>query len=298
MSLDKFFFIVVFVLNFNSMSLFAQNNSKANCFITILDYGAKMDGVSDDSGAIMASLNELGYAYIPISENGARVERTIILKSNQNIYGLSRASVIKSYVPKGNYTIRAEYIAFTESAQIKDLSISIEVEGANGIQAFETRNVYIDNVAILGNHKCGTGIQLDGGTENGSAWNQITRYTVTRCKLGIELTSETKNNWCNRNYIGFGVVQSCETGVRLYRASTNTILACPQGCPTGIAMEKARLNTIDTFIENSNKNSIIIDAKSSYNTISGQWKIDKYEDSGKSNLINLNRPKNQKTKLN
>lgn len=275
----------------------SQTNSNQNCFVSILDFGAKMDGVSDDTEAIQSSLKTVGYAFIPASEIGARVESTIVLQPNQNIFGVSRASIIKSYVPAQTFTIRAEQVTNIESVHIKDLSIDIQTRDANGIQAFETRNVYIDNVLIQGNRRANIGIQLNGGSENGSAWNQITRYTITKCNIGLELTSNTKNNFCNRNYIGFGLIQSCQIGVRMYRASTNTILSCPQGCPIGMKLEKARLNTIDTYIENSETNSIILDDKSNFNTISGQWKIDKYKDLGKSNLINLNRPKNQPTKL-
>ncbi|MEP2937369.1 MAG: hypothetical protein ABJM06_03165 [Gilvibacter sp.] len=278
-------------------SVHSQNSSNQNCFISIMDFGAQMNGTHDDSDAIRSSLKAVGYAYIPAGENGARVESTIVVGPNQNIFGTSRASFIKSYVPAGTFTIRAEGITNLESVHIKDLSIDVQVEDANGIQIYESRNVYIDNVVVLGNRKCNTGIQINGGSEKGAAWNQITRYTITRCKLGLELTSNTVNNFCNRNYVGFGLIQSCTVGVRLYRSSTNTILSCPQGCPTGISLEKARLNTIDTYIENSNKNSIIIDSNSNFNTISGQWKVDKYIDKGKSNLINLNRPKNQPTKL-
>lgn len=270
----------------------AQSSSSQNCFISIMDYGAFMDGEQDDSPAIMASIKDLGYAYIPINEHGARVNQTIVLGSNQNLFGQSRASVIKSYVPKGTFAISAQDVNFRASSQIKDITIDVQVEGSSGIQAYETRNVYIDNVAILGNFKCDIGIQLNGGKNKGSAWNQITRYTITRCEIGFDLTSQTKNYWCNRNYIGFGVVQSTQTAVRMYRTSTNTILTCPQDCPIGFDLRSSELNTIESIIENSKTNSIKIDSKSEFNNITGQFRFQNVEDKGNKNEINLLRQRN------
>lgn len=291
--MDKVKFLLFFVVfTYANTNILSQTNNNQNCFISILDFGAKMDGVHDDSKAIMSSLDQLDYAFIPAGKQGARIEQTIVLKGNQSLYGISRASRIVSYVPTGQFAIRAQFVHFVESVLIKDLTIDVQTKDSNGIQAYETRNVYIDNIAVLGNRKCNIGVQFNGGSENGSAWNQMYRYTITRCTLGLELTSNTKNYWCNRNYIGHGVIQSCQTGVRLYRTDTNTILSCPQDCPVGIVLEKSRLNTINTFIENSKTHSILLDDKSNFNTISGQFVIDTYKDSGKSNLINLNRPKN------
>lgn len=275
----------------------AQTSNDHTGYKSIIDFGARMDGTTDDSGAIERSLKELNYAYIPVSENGARINKTIIIKENQNIFGLTRSSKIVSHVPSGDYAIRAEYVTPAAAVHIKDLTVDVRTKGSNGIQAFETRNVYIDNVAVLGNKLAGVGIQLDGGKEYGSAWNQVTRYTVIRCNIGIELTSQTMVNFCNRNFVGFGVVQSCQIGVRLYKASTNVVKACPQGSPRGYVLESAKYNTIETFIENSGTNSMDIDEKSTFNTISGAFKIQNYLDKGRGNRLLVGSPKDQPANL-
>jgi len=294
---NKPFYIVLFLLNITiTNNSFSQVNNSQNCFISILDFGAKMDGVTDDTEAITNSLDSLNYAYIPEGEHGARIEKSIILKGNQSLYGANRSSFIKSFVPKGAYAIVVKQVSFTASVFIKDISIQVKTEGSNGIQAYETRNVYIDNVAVLGNKKCDVGIQLNGGDKKGSAWNQINRYTVIHCKTGIELTSNTKLNWSNRNYIGFGVVQSCETAVKLYRADTNTLLASPQDCIIGYDLIQSKSNIIESIVENAEKNSIRISKGSNRNLIRGSLNINKIENHGKYNFFTINVIKKEKLK--
>lgn len=258
-----------------------------NCIISIMDYGAKMDGKSDDTNAIMTSLIELNYAYIPMSKNGAIVKKTIQLKPFQSIYGANRGSVIKSHVPSGDFTIVASDIGFLEDASVNNITIDIKSKGANGINILRSRNVFIDNICIKGNKNAAIGIQIDGGVEKGSAWNQIDKYTITRCEIGLQLTSNTPKNFCNRNYIGYGIIQSCNTGVRMFRANTNTLFANTQACPTGFLLEKSKSNRINTFIENSKIHSIKTIGNSNNNVITGGMNVKNIDDSSKKNQFNL-----------
>lgn len=276
--------LLVFV---GSLVVFGQSVNNQNCFLSILDFGAKMDGQSDDTKAIMSSLDSLNYAYIPMNEHGAKVTSTIHLKPFQVIFGMGRGSVINSYVPAGHFTILVADVSFVQDARIENLTLQIRQDDANGIGILRSRNVFVDNIFVSGNNKCNIGFQIDGGTEKGSAWNQLDRFTIGRCKIGINLTSDTPLNFCNRNFIGYGIVQSCETGINLYRANTNTINANTQGCPTGIHLNSSKSNRIVTVIENSTKNSVVVLNNSNNNVISGAMNIKRILNQSKNNSFNL-----------
>lgn len=271
----------------NSCGVISQSTSSKSCLISILDYGAKMDGKSDDSKAIKASLEDLDYAFIPSNEHGATITQSIYLEAFQKIYGAGRASKIISKVSKNEYAIVVSDIKFTEDAQIENLTISVMSQGSNGINILRSRNVFVDNIFIQGNNKCDVGFQIDGGTEKGSAWNQLNKYTITRCNIGINLTSNTPKNFCNRNFIGYGIVQSSNIGVRLYRSNTNTSFANTQACLIGYEFEKSKSNRVNTFIENSKTNSVILKDYSTNNVITGGLNIDTIINESNNNLFNL-----------
>lgn len=57
----------------------------SNPVYSIIDYGATMDG-SDDGPAIQASLNDIGYAFVP--EGTTTILTQVVMPSNSTIYGL------------------------------------------------------------------------------------------------------------------------------------------------------------------------------------------------------------------
>lgn len=278
------FFLCLEILN-------AQNAE--DCFVSIEQFGAKLDGKTNDALAIQKSLEELNYAYIPITKEGVRIDETIRLQGNQKIFGLTRGSLLLSYVKPLDYAILVENVKFGDNASIENIKIDIFTKGSGGIKIFESRNVILSNLSISGNKIASTGITIDGGNDSGSAWNQINTYTIYNCKIGIELTSSTSKNWCNRNNIDFGVVQSCETGVKLNKANTNRILTNPQGCKTGFDLQNSHYNVIESFEENSELLSLVIDSKSRQNTFYGEYSIHKIQDLGKENQFILNKRKQE-----
>ncbi len=283
-----FLFFIVSI----TFSNFAQKQQIfSDCVLSIKDYGAVMDGKSDDYDAVMASLDDLNYAFIPLGDKGVKISKTIKLKPYQRIYGVGRGSKIMSEVPKGQFAILVEDVGFVKDAFIENISIIIESEDSNGVGILRSRNVFIDNIFINGNNKGNIGVQIDGGSEKGSAWNQVDKYTILKCKIGIELTSNTKLNFCNRNYIGYGVVQSCGIAVNMYKANTNTIHANPQGCPIGYKLKNSKFNRIHGIIENSKTKAISINKNSNNNIFSVGVNINKIEDTGKDNIFNLSASK-------
>jgi len=283
------FFILII-----SLGSFAQNRSDAHCFQTIEDFGANLDGKTDCSKAIQESLDQNDYAYIPRSKEGAAIYRTINLKPYQKLFGEGRASRIVSHLPQGEFAILTNDVGFGADVKIEDLSLIINSDNSNGIHILRSRNVLVDNVFINGKSAGNIGIHIDGGEEKGSAWNQITRYTILKCKIGIEVSSKTRLNWSNRNFVGYGVVQNCDIGVKLSRANTNTINANPQGCPVGFKLENAKFNRFNSIIENSKTSAILTNKHSNNNIFSVSVNTSKVKDEGKNNTFNLTRSQQKK----
>lgn len=279
--LTAIFFLVNIVL-------FAQKSVNTTCFQSIQDFGAVMDGETDDSRAIVSSLEQLGYAYIPKTDKGIAISKEIELVNGQKVFGAGRSSKIVSNVPNGRAAFKISSVPFSGDAIIENLSLEIGTLSV-AIHILESRGAFIDNIFINGKKKCTVGILIDGGSKLGSAWNQISRYTILHCKVGIHLTSSTKRNWCNRNFIGFGVVQSCDTAVKLERANTNKIEANPQGCGLAFQIINSHHNRIESFTENSDTFDINVDKPSRQNTFVGEFSPSKILDLGKDNLFSLSR---------
>lgn len=55
--------------------------------ISVLSYGAKGDGVTDDSAAINAAIADLGYAYLPKPDVAYYIESPIVIDSEQKLFG-------------------------------------------------------------------------------------------------------------------------------------------------------------------------------------------------------------------
>lgn len=258
---------------------------------TVADFGARLDGVTDDSRAIQASLENTGYAYIPYTKEGIRIDKTIHIKNGQRVEGATRGVNIISGIKKGEYTFIIANIPFNGSAYLQNFSLSFVNTGANGIKITESRFANILDFSIVGKKKCGIGIYIEG-IEKGSAWNIIDRYSISSCTVAaIKLESFNKNPFVNRNYIGFGVAQSCEIGLWIKRGGTNTSLINPQNCNIGILIdEQSHSNRIDTFMESCDV-SIDIRGASRNNLISGNLSVKKLGAQGKNTVWNLTKPK-------
>lgn len=258
---------------------------------TVADFGAKLDGKTDDSNAIRESLNKQGYAFIPFTPEGIRVNQTIQIKNGQKIEGATRGVNIISGVNSGAYTFVMSGIPFNGSAYLQNFSLSFINSGANGIKITESRFANILDFSIIGKKKCGIGVYIEG-VEKGSAWNIIDRYSISSCTVSaIKLESFNKNPFVNRNYIGFGVAQSCEIGLWIKRGGTNTSLINPQNCGIGILIdEQSHSNRIDTFMESCDV-SLDIRGTSRNNLISGNLSVKKLGGQGKNTVWNLTIPK-------
>jgi hypothetical protein len=62
-------------------------NMIADTAVSVKSYGAKGDGVTDDSAAINAAIADLGYAYLSTPDVSYYIESPIVLTKNQAVFG-------------------------------------------------------------------------------------------------------------------------------------------------------------------------------------------------------------------
>lgn len=282
------------VLSFSSIMCSTNKiemNQNVNHHKTIIDFGAKLDGLTDDSQAIMRSLDELGYAYLPHSKEGIRIDKTIYIKDGQKVEGERRSVRVISGVKTDEYTFKISNIPFSGSAYLQNFTLSFLNRGANGIHVIDSRQAHILDFTILGKKKCDIGILVEGKVK-GSAWNVIDRYSISSTlSAAIKLESSTKKPWVNRNYIGYGVAQSCGIGLWIDRGGTNTSLMNPQNCDIGILIDlNSNSNRIETFMESCDV-SVEIRGKSRNNMISGNLNTKKVKGKGTNTVWRLPNPK-------
>lgn len=141
-----------------------SKNAIQNSITNVMDYGAKGDGVSDDTEAVQNALNKSGRIYFP---EGVYSVRPITYNSNSEIYGDGDQSVLKLRfdTPPITSTIQSVLYAAkidegpTYNVHIHHLTIDgnrdqidwskIRGDGnGNGITTWGTKNLEIDHVLV------------------------------------------------------------------------------------------------------------------------------------------------------
>ena len=146
--------------------------------VSVLDFGAKGDGITNDTAAIQTALNESSSVYIPDGTYMINVDQTLKPKSNQTIT-LSQNAVLKA-LPSAN-----GYHAVIRMTDVSNISISggaivgeryehlgIDGEWGMGIHVIQgSNNISISNMTIsdcwgdgifLGDSPAVTDITIDG----------------------------------------------------------------------------------------------------------------------------------------
>lgn len=145
--------------------------SKAGEVISIRDFGAVGDGISDDTTAIQNALAAHTAVFVP--EGTYRVTNTIVLGANQTLWGVGQGSVLAADDDDFNVIeMRAGY------ATLQDLKIT---GGDVGVKLYGYSSPCVQNAitdVVISGAK--TGLQLDGyaNTNNPCYWNIFSRVLV------------------------------------------------------------------------------------------------------------------------
>jgi elongation factor P hydroxylase len=173
--------------------------------VTAKDFGAVGDGVSDDTGAILAALAAHRSVFLPAGTY--RTSAPIVLGYGQTLYGEGEGSVIQAraaaYDPVNLPTYPSGFNAVEMVdgyASLRDLRI---VGGATGVKLYGrdgpcVKNV-VENLSIWDSIN---GIVLDGyhDTNRPCYWNHVARILIARPQgQGVLLTVEGDGDTPNAN---------------------------------------------------------------------------------------------------
>lgn len=173
--------------------------------VTVRDFGAVGDGVTDDTGAILAALAAHRSVFLPAGTY--RTSAPIVLGYGQTLYGEGEGSVIQAraaaYDPVNLPTYPSGFNAVEMVdgyAALRDLRI---VGGATGVKLYGrdgpcVKNV-VENLSIWDSIN---GIVLDGyhDTNRPCYWNHVARILIARPKAqGVLLTVEGDGDTPNAN---------------------------------------------------------------------------------------------------
>jgi hypothetical protein len=241
--------------------------------VSVKDFGAVGDGVTDDSDAIRAAVASVtaegGQVYFPagsykVTADPADVtgNTAIYVPSKVRIYGASQGGTL--IVPGANNTVCFRFLGNNggiENLQIDNLGTTYT--NTSGIQLApldeaqttirtdtqfnEVTNVSIRRVAEAIVLRCGPTV---GGADSYCYYNTFTNIDIRNCNIGIwlKIPNTVIGSGCNRNrFINCRVGETgCNTGLIIDAGNTNTFVGLsfegitegptPNATPTAIVV--------------------------------------------------------------
>jgi hypothetical protein len=235
--------------------------SRLRDFVSVKDFGAVGDGVTDDTAAIQAAIDASDGVYFP--SGTYRINSKISFSKSISIVGSDKnAAIIHSYVD--DYAIEITYVA-GNSTLLENLSIEYKGSGSNGagvyyfgpttntfanlifrdfpqqafhfVQAVQAR---MSNCTIV---DCGIGVDVDGGVTNGITLAMNELY-IAGGTTGIVFT----NNPTSAIHLENCIFENLTTGISAPGGAGGLCVNCWfESCTNGIVM----LNGSGFVIENA-----------------------------------------------
>jgi len=224
--------------------------SRLRDFVSVKDFGAVGDGVTDDTAAIQAAIDASDGVYFP--SGTYRINSKISFSKSISIVGSDKnAAIIHSYVD--DYAIEITYVA-GNSTLLENLSIEYKGSGANGagvyyfgpttntfanlilrdfpqqafhfVQAVQAR---MSNCTII---NCGVGVDVDGGVTNGITLAMNELY-IAGGTIGILFT----NNPTSAIHLENCIFENLTTGISAPGGAGGLCVNCWfESCTNGIVM--------------------------------------------------------------
>jgi len=146
--------------------------------VSVMDFGAVGDGVTDDTAAIQAAINVAAKIIVPAGTY--KVIDTLTLKDNTTFQGDGVGLTIINYASSSALSSGALLLLDgADSAYVSDLSIthSLSASGVSGIKMIgASYNVKLERLDVSG---FSTNFYLDGG--EGAVVGKLTRCSLTEC---------------------------------------------------------------------------------------------------------------------
>jgi len=237
--------------------LFTTSSKSIDYYVNPEDYGARGDGVTDDTTAFQAAINS-GFP-IMLKEKTYFVNGTLTTLNNTTIIGLGKGSVLYKTANSTMILIQGNYNLF-QNFTIRGNSTGsaqngIYADGNASFNLYRLSNI-IDNVyfEFLGN----SGIAVRNIIGSNSGVNHegaiISSNCVFKsCTIGIYLLVRAEYN-CFTNFS----IDGCTTGIRNVGGNNNFIGGQVTNCTTGVSIESgandAHCSMVGTKINHNTTN--------------------------------------------
>jgi parallel beta-helix repeat protein len=209
--------------------------SKLQDVVSVKDFGAVGDGVTNDRAAIQAALNASRFVYFPTPTASYYISDSISVQSNTTVFGDGQSSHIQ--VPDG--TVTCFDLNNVSGVVIRDLKISTKTQ----------TNATAYKAAVLMSNECRNCLIENIGVFNWGYWG-VSIFSSSNCIVrGCRFAS-----W-------FGTVQD-SAGIAIFKTSNNNLIEgnyCQATSDHGIFMQDPYTN--DTPTGNSIINNYISNAK-------------------------------------
>lgn len=169
------------------------STDKFSDFISIRDFGAAGDGLTDDTLAIQQALAAHNHVFVP--EGTYLITAPITLAASQALFGAGQKSVIKAQSTAFN-AINVP-VSYTRIANLRIESGAVGIALSGGVN--ECVQNAVTDVVIAG---AATGIRLDGGVSASYPcyWNNFSRILIESPTLhGVHLTKSGAGDTPNAN---------------------------------------------------------------------------------------------------
>lgn len=161
--------------------------------ISVKDFGAKGDALTDDTLAIQQALTAYDSIFLP--EGRYLISGTITLKARQTLRGAGQTSVLECQDNSFNAIEVVEDYSTLSNFRIENSDIGIKLYGRD-------RPVVQTSISDITIVQANTGVQLDGYTDTNKPcyWNNFTRVLVEQPAVnGFHLTKSGAGDTPNAN---------------------------------------------------------------------------------------------------
>lgn len=280
-----------------------------NRVFNVKDYGAKGDGVTDDTAAFNAAITAVtaaggGTIYVPY---GTYVISTgLVIPSGVIMAGVGKLSVLSFTAVSGAcLTIGTSLSALNYKNRVSDLAIIMTQIATTGIKLRNTagaalRDLYIEGPANNYGTRTNIGVDIDGGNIS-AFFNELDNVLTNHCHIGFRVectgttyaTTQTFTNCSafgdvlvgDTTSFGFYFSRSPVSSPQVGNGEGSVIIGGnAEDCGTGVYIEGGGISVLGTRFE-ANTLDVNLTATSGNNTFSGSSTLLTVTNAGTNNSI-------------
>lgn len=242
--------------------------------VSVMDFGAMGDGVTDDTNAFNAALTASASVLVP--EGSFKITSTVIIPAYHGIVGSGQGSIIICEQPSGDFAFKLgdSAVALNYGCFLTDLRFTITLSNRKSILAYGTSGAVVKNIFINSEVNIGTtGLVVDGGNQS-SFFNIFENINALHCNLGFHITTTGTSYPTEQLFIGcsaFGDYNYGDTtsvGIWFEVVATNpcgvtsTVLGGNfESCSVGVFCDSSQINFHGLRFEQGSPWNNLVDVK-------------------------------------